>query len=280
METCVSATAGVGLVVRNCSADRGYPDKITIRDASPESGVKDFLRLGLGATSSDLAWNYGLPTVIKDNVAKGLSSAFIKFMNSGSARNLYVDGNTIQSAATEGEVFYFYGRFSSSIRADIHTNYLSEGSTEEALNGTWRRSAPSVYLEYNSSGPDKGYSDRGQDLPNASRKDEVGVIRQAIAPGGRILASINGGSRGIFIFCLRPSFGNWTNIGTASSIPANIRPTADGPGLTGTTDEDGTLSVGLSDTGGLWIENRLTNRNKSLCHHCTWLEAGASSGSH
>lgn len=257
MLAAVSASFGTGLTVRNCTVDRhDYPGKLaSFADAVAGSGIADFIRFGVSTGSPEAAWTYDLPTVVEHNTCKGLNESFFRWMSDVNAENLRVSGNTIQATPGAAGTFTGYKAASAAVDVYISKSYIEDLQVNLVGGGTYLPYGSTILLGYRAGVADRAISTGPKSYTVRINDDDVAVLRNVVAPGGRIVAGVGADSAGSGLFKLTPANATITNIGT--SLPASWVASATGEALTGTTGTDGNVTMGLTASGDLYVENRV-----------------------
>jgi len=257
MLACVSASYGTGLTVRNCTVDsHDYPNKLaSFADAFAGSGIQDFIRFGVNSGEPDSAWVYSLPVVVENNTCKGLRNSFFRWMTDlAVVENMRVSGNTIQAAPGSAGTFTGYFPDSAAIDVYISKSYLEDLQVNLVGGGTYVPADSQILMGYRALVADRAISTGPKTYTVRINDGDVAMLRNVVYPGGRIVAAVSADSAGSGLFKLTPASATITNI--ATSLPATWVASATGETLTGTTGVDGNVTMGLTSSGDLWVENR------------------------
>jgi hypothetical protein len=258
MNDCVSLhEGGGGLIVDGCVYDSfNYPNKYAdLANIESGSGCTTFLSLGL--TSGGIAANcvYDLPIVVSNNVCKGLSSSFfIVNQNTLTAKNLQIRNNHIEGLPGAAGTFTTY---SAAVASTDLTDSVFESNSVALVNGShveWSTNLVIAYKDSLLAAPfpvlfkvDGVYYAR---IP----VDNVVLIPKVAKAGQRLAVLMHADAAGFGFFRIVPENAAVTTIG--ATLAANIKGTATGSSLTGTTGTSGDITFGLMNTGDLYIENR------------------------
>lgn len=247
----ILATDGTGLVVTDCFADAfNLPLKgISPGEEVAGSGIGDFVQFGI-ASASTSDWQWLHPTVIQDNTVVGGRQAFLNFARPGDARNLDIRNNSIQAQAGAGNTYHLLAGTINVARSAI------VGNRVETRSGAYVLAQDTVQL---------GWAATFDIYPAVQTDNGTWVVRIADDSHARILLNlpplfhdrpimaIGADAGGTAIFQMRRVDPTLTLFsGTFSALAASATPTA----LTGTGGVDGNVTLGLTSSGELFLENR------------------------
>jgi hypothetical protein len=251
METCVYATFGTDLTVRDCEVDYvDWPRKTqgTGVTDSYENQPNYFVQFGSGNSTG--GWNYDSPVVIQNNTVTGLRSGFVNFRELSDAKNIVCRHNTVMARPAPDGTFNFFDaagavNLSHSITGPNYLRRLTGSGTIAMYNS-------SIVVGY------RADRDAPVQIGHARWRvvmpDNTAVrIQHAVVPGDRAKVSIvctEATARGDFTMVAGSA-----TLTTAGVIGTNLEGSASV--LDGTTGNDGKFTVHLNSDGSLYLENRL-----------------------
>lgn len=261
---CVHATFGAGLVVAGCTYMRDdYPNKIpssTAYDTNYYERMPDaFVRFGISTGTGD--WNWDAPVEISGNTAHGLQDAFILFGENGTKdiTNLYVRDNVAVVGLPSGGDFRFFEVSDAGGLVRVNGCWLDAGSNRVVnYGGGLPRMFPTLTNMSMGLRSVAGLDGAVQIGPRQWRfridDDEAIRIRNAAMQGERVAVKlVSHAGNGYGNFLVAPSSAALVDIG---GIGSDIAGSASADTLLGTGGTDGSLNIGLTGAGDLYIENR------------------------
>lgn len=249
MAACIQATYGSGLRVSDCTVDyTDYPNKSADTAVSGDTTLQPnyFLQFGGGSTND---WTYAGASIIQGTKATGLRLGFIKFGSDNDVSQLVCQDNVVLARPGSADTFNFYD-------ASDPVNVSASKLGPNHLN---RLTGAGAVVYYHANVNVGYYSGTLSAVEIGNRlfrtnitDDDFSVIRFATLPGSRVivtLSSDDGTVRGVFQII--PQSATFAAFGTLGS---NVEFLATVP--TGTTGTDGKVSLHLTASGALYIENR------------------------
>jgi len=250
INTFALCTHGTGLQIRNCSYNSfNYPNKGVTTPVSG-SGLLTFANMGLDNTAGN-QWDYSSPVILESNTVQGGTESFVEFIGPNEVSNFYINNNLIEATPGAGNTYYLLYRNGPQtlVKGSVINNNLIniDGSVEVA-----------------SSGLDIG-GPSSETYPAVKFDSRQWVIRLADDTVGQIFLDvltsvqerpvmvIAADAGGTAIFQMRKENATLTIYsGTFVALSATATPTS----LNGTGGTDGNLTLGLTNEGILYVENR------------------------
>lgn len=264
MAACVSASFGVGLDVKNCTADsNNYVDR-TSRPG--DAGITDFIRLGISPGSAAPNFLFTLPINIKGNTLRGVRSSFIRFMAPANARNIFAIGNVIDARPLNDGSFYYDGVFRFLATGSAGGAYSVAGSVARnevsVIGGEYALRAANLSAGNAESGVFEPLGTADNEWLILMPKDTVVKIPKFCQAGQRPIVSLNMDAFGMALFRCQAASAALTAVGSGNT--AGIVGTVTPEAMTGTTGTDGNVTLGVTATGDFWLENRSSGAAKQV----------------
>jgi hypothetical protein len=260
MSICVALyEEAAGLTVKNCTYDSfGYPNKTAdLDDLNSVTGCGRFISCGIN-NDAGICY-YDIPIVIENNTVKGCRQFFIRLFRPATnlfVSNVYIRNNEVEFLAGTGNTAFFIeaaGTINAQSMVITNNKFkalsgIAEFKDADLLLGVRTASNPEVDVKNDEHFVVRIASDSVVKIPFITRT------------GNRIMVSCTARNAASWIMQLIPSSASFTNIANtpATAGTFDVKASADGSTLTGTTGSVGDVTFGLKD-GDLWIENRRTD---------------------
>jgi hypothetical protein len=243
IETCISATFGSGLVVRDCEVLYNKSTKTPVID-DPSIQPEHFIAFGYEGGG---AWDFTNPVTISNIQATGLSKSLISFNNPGIVKRITISDCVVRPRPATGSSFVFmdapYGA------VEIQDSEIFNVSNERLL-GSGSVSMYSPNISFASTAPQGDVMQTaGTNWRMTIAPGSTQIIRDGIASDAALISIVSNSTTVQGVFVIRAGSATLSSFGTLGSAIQGSASSA----FTGLATNK--LGVSLLATGGICLKN-------------------------